>query len=116
MDPKTREILSVLIERITSPPILVYPEYDKSFVVHTDVSQDGLGAVLHQKQSDVMRVIAYASRTLIPAEKNYHLLSGKLEFLALKWADRPVPRLLVLRARIYRTHGQQPPYLSLDHG
>ena len=114
--PKHAEILSVLIERITSPPILAYPQHDKSFVVHTDVSQDGLGAVLHQKQSDVMRVIAYASRTLIPAEKNYHLHSGKLEFLALKWADRPVPRLLVLRARIYRIHGQQPPYLCLDHG
>ena len=84
--PKHAEILSVLIERITSPPILAYPQYDKPFVVHTDASQDGLGAVLYQKQSEVMRVIAYASRTLTPAEKNYHLHSGKLEFLALKWA------------------------------
>ena len=33
-----------------------------------------------------MRVIAYGSRTLTPAERNYHLHSGKLEFLALKWA------------------------------
>lgn len=33
-----------------------------------------------------MRVIAYASRTLTEAEKNYHYHSGKLEFLALKWA------------------------------
>jgi hypothetical protein len=54
--------------------------------VNTDASQDGLGAVLYQKQSGVMRVIAYASRTLSPAEKNYHLHTGKLEFLALKWA------------------------------
>ena len=30
--------------------------------------------------------VAYGSRTLTPAEKNYHLHSGKLEFLALKWA------------------------------
>ncbi len=33
-----------------------------------------------------MRVIGYGSRTLTNAEKNYHLYSGKLEFLALKWA------------------------------
>ena len=33
-----------------------------------------------------MRVIAYASRALSPAEKKYHLHAGKLEFLALKWA------------------------------
>uniref|UniRef100_A0A8C5PEK4 Gypsy retrotransposon integrase-like protein 1 n=1 Tax=Leptobrachium leishanense TaxID=445787 RepID=A0A8C5PEK4_9ANUR len=33
-----------------------------------------------------MVVIAYGSRTLTPPEKNYHMHSGKLEFLALKWA------------------------------
>ena len=33
-----------------------------------------------------MKVIAYGSRTLSPAEKNYNLHSGKLEFLALYWA------------------------------
>ena len=33
-----------------------------------------------------MRVVAYASRALSAAEKNYHLHAGKLEFLALKWA------------------------------
>jgi hypothetical protein len=33
-----------------------------------------------------MRVIAYGSCTLSPSEKSYHLHSGKLEFLPLKWA------------------------------
>ena len=31
-------------------------------------------------------MIAYGSRTLSPSEKRYHLHSGKLEFLVLKWA------------------------------
>lgn len=31
-------------------------------------------------------MIAYGSKSLTPAERNYHLHSGKLEFLALKWA------------------------------
>lgn len=81
-----RTALNKLIERITSPPILAYPDYNAPFVVHTDASQDGLGAVLYQKQEGTLRVIAYASRTLTPAERNYHLHAGKLEFLALKWS------------------------------
>jgi len=35
-----------------------------------------------------MQVIGYGSRSLTKAEKNYFLHSGKLEFLALKWAIR----------------------------
>jgi hypothetical protein len=65
---------------------MAYPDYSKSYVVHTDASKDGLGAILYQKQDGKMRVISYASRTLTPPEKNYHAHSGKLEFLALKWA------------------------------
>lgn len=84
--PKHAEILNVLIERIASPPVLAYPQCDKPFVVHTDASQGRLGAVLNEKQSDVMRVIAYASTTLTSAKKNYHLHWRKLEFLAWKWA------------------------------
>lgn len=56
------------------------------FVLHTDASQEGLGAVLYQRQNGTMVVIGYGSRTLTPPEKNYHMHSGKLEFLALKWA------------------------------
>ena len=78
--------LEVLIDHITSPPVLAYPDYDAAFIVHTDASQDGLGAVLYQEQNGSTRVIAYASRTLTPSERNYHMHSGKLEFLSLKWA------------------------------
>lgn len=34
----------------------------------------------------MLRVAAYGSRALTPSEQNYNLHSGKLEFLALKWA------------------------------
>ena len=75
-----------LLDHLVSPPILGYPDFSKPFVLHTDTSQEGLGAVLYQKQDGKTRVIGYGSRTLTKAEKNYFLQSGKLEFLALKWA------------------------------
>ena len=66
-------------------PVLAYADYTKPFKVHTDASEDGLGAVLYQEQDDETdRVIAYASRSLKKSERRYH--SSKLEFLALKWA------------------------------
>ena len=88
MQWETRHLsaLEVLIDHITSPPLLAYPDYNAPFIVHTDASQDGLGAVLYQEQNGSTRVITYASRTLTSSERNYHMHSGKLEFLALKWA------------------------------
>lgn len=79
-------VVSRFVDMLTNPPILAYPDFDLPFVLHTDASNEGLGAVLYQQQGNKLRVIAYGSRTLTPAEKNYHLHSGKLEFLALKWA------------------------------
>ena len=50
-----------------------------------DVIEKGLGAVLDEKQEDGSEpAIAFASRTLSKAERQYD--AHKLEFLALKWA------------------------------
>ena len=78
--------LEQLMSAITNPPVMAYPDYAKPFILHTDASEQGLGAALYQKQDGQLRLIAYGSRTLTPAERNYHLHSSKLEFLALKWA------------------------------
>ena len=80
------EVVGAIIQRLTSPPVLAYPDFNLPFLLHTDASNEGLGAVLYQQQEGQLRVIGYGSRTLTTAEKNYHLHSGKLEFLALKWA------------------------------
>ena len=85
-EPKHQTTLNTLIDQVTTPPLLACPEYSSPFIVYTDASQEGLGAVLYQTQNGIMRVIAFASRTLTPSERKYHLHSGKLEFLALKWA------------------------------
>ena len=83
---KHQQALEQLISLLVSPPILGYPDFNLPFVLHTDASDQGLGAILYQHQDGKLRVIGYGSRTLTAAERNYHLHSGKLEFLALKWA------------------------------
>ena len=66
-------------------PVLAFADYTKDFLLETDASKEGLGAVLSQKQEDgLFHLVAYGSQALTTHEKNYH--STKLEFLALKWA------------------------------
>ena len=66
-------------------PVLAFADLEKPFLLETDASGIGLGAVLQQVQEDSkLHPVAYASRALKEGEKNYH--SSKLKFLALKWA------------------------------
>ena len=85
---KEEEAFLAMKQACTTVPVLGYPDYSLPFILHTDSSTDGLGAVLYQQlgpnKKDDMRVIAYASRSLSPSEANY--APHKLEFLALKWA------------------------------
>ena len=81
-----QEVVDDVIETLKSPNVMAYPDFDVPFILHCDASSYGVGAVLYQQQGEKMRVISFASRTLTPAEKNYNLHSGKLEFLALKWS------------------------------
>lgn len=72
---------------LMSPPVLAYPDFGLPFILTTDGSHHGLGAVLSQKQGGAERVIAFASRGLRGSERNDKYYSAfKLELLALKWA------------------------------
>ena len=70
---------------VMSAPVLAYPDSNKEYLLETNASNLGLGAVLSQKQSDGRyHLVAFGSRALHGAEVNYH--STKLKCLAMKWS------------------------------
>ena len=82
---KVLEAVNILKRKVQSSSVLVFPDFDRPFLLETDVSKEGLGVVLSQKQSDgCYHPVTFGSCSLTPSEKNYH--SPKLEFLALKWS------------------------------
>lgn len=57
---------------LCSAPLLRYPNFHREFVLQTDASDVGVGAVLSQYDDlGVEHVVAYASKTLSPRERNY---------------------------------------------
>ena len=91
---------TALKDKLLSPLIVSFPQFDKTFVVDTDASQDGLGAVLSQ-DGDSGHVIAYASRVLTKAERQY--CATRREMLADVWAVRYFRAYLWGRCFVIRT-------------
>jgi hypothetical protein len=68
-----------LKERLVTAPVLASPQDGDEYVLGTDASLSGLGAVLQQRQDGTFRVVAYASRTLSRAERNYSTTRRELQ-------------------------------------
>jgi len=60
-----------LKRRLTTSPVLAFPDPGKPFILDTDASDSGLGAVLSQVHNGCERVVAYAGRSLTKAERRY---------------------------------------------
>lgn len=69
---------------LTSAPILRLPDVHKPFVLRTDASDVGLGAVLMQEYDGKLFPVSYASRKLLNRERNYSAIEK--ECLAVVWA------------------------------
>ena len=71
---------------LSSAPVLIYPNFHSTFFVETDASNQGIGAVLSQKDEETgkLKPIAFASRLLKDAEENYS--TTEKEALAIVWA------------------------------
>ena len=52
-----QKIIDETVDYLKSPNVIAYPDFKSPFIVHTDASQDGLGAALYQKQDGKLRII-----------------------------------------------------------
>ena len=94
-----------LRRRLTSAPILAFPDYSKPFLLDTDASDMGIGAVLSQVHSDGLEhVIAYGSRCLSKPERRY--CTTRKELLAVVFFTKHFRAYLLGRSFKLRTdHG-----------
>ena len=85
LPPDTLTAFQELKMKCLTAPVLAFTDFKKPFLLETDASIEGLGAVLAQEQDDGhYHPVSYASHGLKGGKLKYH--SSKLEFLALKWA------------------------------
>ncbi len=79
---KQEKAFRILKQKLIEALILQYSDFEKPFILFTDISKIGLRAVLSQLDNEEKeRVIAYASRSLNSAEQNYPIT--ELECLAV---------------------------------
>ena len=77
------QAFQLLKKRLCEQPVCALPDFDKTFVLRTDASDTGLGAILIQDQGFGDQTIGCASRKLNSAEQNYSTVEKEL--LAVVW-------------------------------
>lgn len=95
------EAFEKLKRKLISSPILSFPEKFGEFVLDTDASNHGIGAVLSQIQNGSEKVIAYFSRVLSKTEKNYCVT--RRELLAMVESMKSFHHYLYGRKFLIRT-------------
>lgn len=98
---KCEKAFDHLKEVLFSSPILSFPVGPERFILDTDASNHGIGAVLSQVQNGTEKVIAYFSRVFSKTEKNYCIT--RRELLAVVDAVKSFHHYLYGRNFIVRT-------------
>jgi hypothetical protein len=88
---------------LVEAPILIRPDFKRSFCLDVDWSPKGVRAILSQREGKLEKVVAYASKSLTEAQKKFHPMEG--ECYALIWG------VMHFRQYLYRNHF----ILRIDH-
>ena len=71
--------------RLSSPPVISFPDFSRLFTLTTDATDVACGAILMQEADNGKKnIIAVASRTFNPTEQNWFTIER--EAYAIKWA------------------------------
>ena len=96
----------MLKQALSSAPVLAHPDPQRQWTVQTDASGVAIGGVLSQKQDDgTMRPVAYWSKKLSSAERNYS--ATERELMAIVKATE--------EWRVYLHGSPHPVLLRSDH-
>ena len=89
---------------LSRAPILRLPDFERDFIVRSDASDTGVGAVLLQEFEDGTFPIAYASKKLMQRERNYSVIEK--ECLAIVYAVKKFQNYLYGKAFVIQTDHQ----------
>ena len=99
-----QQAFDLLKERLIANPILIFPDFTKEFILHTDASGVAIGGILAQFDDEGReRVIAYASRKLSKAEKNYSTTTKEC-LAVVHWIKYFRPYLYGKKFTLYTDH------------
>ncbi len=116
-DEPQQRAFQTLKDLLTREPILRMPCPEREFILQTDASDDGVGAVLMQEFPDGKFPIAYASKKLLQREKNYSVIER--ECLALVFGVKKFQRYLYGKEFVLQTDHMPLSYLhkcKLENG
>ena len=70
-----QEAFDILKNKLTTAPVLTYPHRERKYILHTDASENAVGAVLNQynETTNSEQPIAYYSRKLKDTENKYSI-------------------------------------------
>ncbi|XP_060070261.1 uncharacterized protein LOC132550238 [Ylistrum balloti] len=101
---------NTLKKLLTAGPVLKLADMEEDFILRTDASDTGLGAVLLQEDGDQKLPVAYASRKLLPRERNYAIVER--ECLAIVWGIQKFEPYLYGREFVLETDHQPLTYVN----
>ncbi|KAJ1100036.1 hypothetical protein NDU88_005125 [Pleurodeles waltl] len=92
-----QQAFDTLKQTMCTAPVLKAPDYSKQFIVQTDASEHGIGAVVSQTNDDGLdQPVTFISRRLLPREQRWSAIER--EAFAVVWS------LKKLRPYLFGTH------------
>jgi hypothetical protein len=102
--PEHQKVFDLLKGLMSSEPVIALPDFSRPFIVRSDASNTGIGAVLLQPQPErdgQLHPVLYASRKLLDRETRYSTVER--ECLAVVWAVDKFHRYLLGRHFVIET-------------
>lgn len=109
-NPEREAAFETLKQALASGPIVKAPDPERRFVLRSDASDTCIGAILMQEHDGLLHPVSYASRQLLPREKNYSTIER--ECLALVWAVQRFHIFLYGNQFVVQTDHQPLQYLA----